>query len=64
MTDIRGVFRQFPEVIGAASQLGRPTTARIRPVSSMQISRHVETLQRWRAEGADEKALIVRLNND
>jgi cobalt-zinc-cadmium resistance protein CzcA len=58
VTDIRAVFRQFPEVISAASQLGRPDDG-TDPTSffNAEFLVTLKPLKEWRAEVPTKKAL-------
>ncbi|MBA5875019.1 MAG: CusA/CzcA family heavy metal efflux RND transporter [Nitrospira sp. CR1.2] len=62
VTDIRGVFRQFPEVISAASQLGRPDDG-TDPTSffNAEFLVTLKPFKEWRAEVPTKKALIDQI---
>lgn len=59
VTQIRSVFRQFPEVISAASQLGRPDDG-TDPTSffNAEFLVTLKPFKQWRPEMPDKKALI------
>ncbi len=62
VTDIRGIFRQFPEVISAASQFGRPDDG-TDPTSfpNVEFLGTLKPPKEWRADVPTKKALIDQM---
>ncbi len=62
VTDIRAVFRQFPEVISAASQLGRPDDG-TDPTSffNAEFLVTLKPFKQWRSEVPNKKTLIDQI---
>ena len=62
VTDIRGIFQQFPEVISAASQLGRPDDG-TDPTSffNAEFLVTLKPFKEWRADVPTQKALVEQI---
>jgi len=64
-SDVRNIFRKFPEVVNVVSQLGRPDDG-TDPTSffNAEFLVGLKTKKEWRAEVRDKEALIEEIERD